>query len=220
MRRLLLPALSLVLGAGLGLTATGTAAAAPAASADIPTTKVVTAPIEIWKASAAQTPGGPPDYCAVTAFVVFPDVSGFEAEKADYTLTFGTTTSPTTYAFPEPPYDDAFTWGPLSRPAPAGRHQVVLGGQPYVWQAGSPDCEAAYAKAVATYPTTAQVTYAATERCAAAIDALNAARKALTKAKRRLANATTAEARATAAAKVRAAKADLARARTRYERRC
>lgn len=220
MRRPLAAALSVLIAAALGLLAPGSATAAPPQAKPKPTTKVVTAPIDIWKASAAQTPGGRLDYCAVTIFVVFPEIEGFEATNADYVITF-TGATPSARSYPlAAPYDDQFSWGPLSRSAPAGKHQVMLGGQPHVWKAGSPDCEAEYATAVSWYSPTAQVTYEAVDKCAAAISSYNAADSALTSAKKRLDKARTPAQQASARAAVRTAKAKLAKAKKKYKRKC
>lgn len=220
MRRPIAAVLSVLVAASLGLLAPGPANAAPAQARPKPTTKVVTAPIDIWKASAAQTPGGKPDYCAVTIFVVFPEIEGFEATSADYVITFtGAAPSATSYPLAAP-YDDQFTWGPLSRNAPAGKHQVMLGGQPHVWKAGSPDCDAEYATAVSWYSPTAQVTYEAVGSCATAIGSYNAADAALTSARKRLDKARTPAQKASARAAVRTAKAKLAKAKKKYRRKC
>lgn len=219
MRRPLTAVLTLLVASGVGLTSPASAGT-PLLEKPKPTTKVVSAPVDIWKASAAQTPGGPLDYCAVTVFAVFPEVDGFTATSVDYVITFPGSTPSTSSQSLAAPYDDQFAWGPLARSAPAGRHQTVLGGQPFVWKAGSADCEAEYAKAVAWYSPTATVTYRATGRCAAAIDSYNAADRAVKQARKRVEKARTPAQEAAARTQLRSAKASLAQARKKYQRKC
>lgn len=220
MRRPLTAVLSLLV-AGVGLTSFDAASAStPVLDKPKPTTRSVTVPVDIWKAAAAQSPGGPLDYCAVTVFAVFPEIDGFTATTADYVYTFtGTAPSAQTQVLAAP-YDDQFVWGPLARSAPAGSHQAVLGGQPVVWKAGSPDCETEYAKAVSWYSPTITVTYQATGRCAAAIDRYNAADRAVTRARKRVDKARTPAQTAAARAQLRTARTALATARKKYRTRC
>lgn len=221
MHRPLTAGLTLLLAAGLGVTSLGTASAAtPVLDKPKPTTKVVTAPVDIWKASAAQTPGGPLDYCAVTVFAVFPDIDGFTATSADYVYTFPGTAPAAGSDVLAAPFDDRFTWGPLARSAPAGQHQAVLGGQPFVWKAGSGNCEAEYARAVAVYSPTVTITYQAVGRCAAAIESYNAADRAVKQARKRVEKARTPAQSAAARAQLKSAKASLAKARKKYQKKC
>lgn len=222
MRRPFVAFLSLLLALGLSLVALETATAGEPQARPKPTTRTVTVPIEVWKQSAAQTPGGRLDYCAVAAFVLFADIDGFEPTSVDYTFTYPNGTAQQFSDGLEAPYDDTWTWGPLSRNAPAGRHQEMLGDQPSAWSAGSPDCEAPYAFAAQGYgpSPTATVTYEPTARCARAIASYNAADAALTSARKRLDKARTPAQKAAAAAQVRTAKATLAKARKAWKKRC
>ncbi|MBS2938568.1 hypothetical protein KDN32_12535 [Nocardioides sp. J2M5] len=221
MRRPLTAALSLLLASGVGLTSLDAASAdTPVLEKPKPTTKVVTAPVDIWKASAAQTPGGPVDYCAVTVFAVFPEVAGFTATTADYVITIPGAAPSARSDVLAAPFDDQFQWGPLARSAPTGQHQAVLGGQPFVWKAGSGDCEAEYAKAVAWYSPTVTITYGASGRCAAAINSYNAADRAVKQARKRVEKARTPAQTAAARAQLRSAKATLVKARKKYQKKC
>ena len=100
----------------------------------------------------------------------FGDLKGYQPDRRRAT--------PTAAVAPRSGYSQSLTpptttvrLGPAQvASAPAGKHQSVLGGQPFVWSAGSPDCEAAYAKALAGFAPTAEVTYQATDRCQRGID--------------------------------------------------
>lgn len=217
MRRPIAAVLSALLALSFSLLTLDSATAVAPRAKPKESTKVVTAPIDIYKAAAAQTPGGPLDYCAVTVFVVFPEIAGYQANRVTWVANGATTESSESM---QTPFDDAWTWGPLSRNAPAGEHQHMMSGQPSVWSAGSADCEEPYRKTVAAWPTTARVTYQAVEKCASAIDGYNAADKALSSAKRKFDKAKTPALKSAAAAKVRTAKAAFAKAKKAYNKRC
>jgi hypothetical protein len=178
-------ALDVVLSVAASVSAVS--AAAPAATAAAPDdTRTITVAVEIWKASAAQTPGGKLDYCAVAPFVAFDDLDGWRATKVDYAYT-SRAGVPTTASDPlEAPYDDAFTWGPLSKPSQPGRHQEMLGEQASAWKVGSADCEDSYALAVASFGPgpTATVTYERTAACVRARSRVAEAHKRLERARR------------------------------------
>jgi hypothetical protein len=218
-RRALAVVLSVLLAVGAGLLALVNAPAATAAPA-AQTTRTVTVPLEIWQASAAQTPGGKLDYCAVVAFVTFPELSGWTPVSAAYTWErVAGVPSPYTESLVAP-YDDVWGWGPLSRQAPAGSHLEMIGTQPSSWSAGSPDCSESFARANAWYGDTATVTYERSEACAGALDAKDAATKALKRARKALDRATTPKATVKAAGKVQQAQRALAKAKKKTKKSC
>jgi hypothetical protein len=221
-RRALAVVLSVLLTSGSVLLAMLDAPAATAAAAKPGTERTVTVPIEVWTASAAQTPGGRLDYWAVAGFVTFAELPGWVPARVDYAYTSRAGVRSAESDLLQAPYDDMWSWGPLARTAPAGQHLEMLGDQPSVWRAGSGDCTDAYAVTSAGYGPNpmATVTYLRSPACTSALNGKDAATKALKRARKALDRATTAQATAKAAGKVQKAQRTLAKAKKAAKKRC